>query len=484
MIPMILLSGFVICLLLSLVAGQRTVVGKSSRPVLRWITAVLSIVLLGGLMFTPTQATTITEYLVPGNPGLWDLEVDTTNKIVWFTESGANNIGYLNYSDNTIRQIPVPTLNSQPWGITIPSATWTNTKAVFTESYGNRIGVIKSWGAASTGVVEYAIPTSGSGPRKIVFDSGRNCTWFTQYAAGQVGSFNMSFVEYKLPGGLSIPIQSNPIGITIDPAFPGPSTNRRYIWIADFGRKSIVRFLPEIGEMIEYSVYPFSPWDVALDADSVVWFTGQRVGTDENIIGRLDPRRLEKESAFQSRWAFNVFRVPTPNSEIHELEIDSRGNVWFTEFSDQASKIGKYVPLQNTFSEYLVLMPISKPQGLVVKPPEATGVINVWFTEYGGRRIGRLRQPEGPTVSTTVYSISSAVSTSSTVLTVSTFPTAVSTTTTAIPAISPANVVTTTASTASSTLVDTISIIRTSPTYGIYTYTFTTSTSYLSLIHI
>jgi len=481
--PFILLISFTICLLIALLVRHRTPGNMWRRRILRGVAVALSIIPLAGLMFAPAQATTITEYAVPGNPGLWDLKVDGANSIVWFTESGANNVGYLNYADSTVRQIPVPTLNSQPWGITIPS-NWAGTAAIFTESYGNRIGVVSSASNTSRQVAEYQIPTSGSGPRKIIFDSGRNCTWFTEYAAGQIGMFNMSappawtgrIVEYKLPGGLSIPIQSNPIGLALDSIGPGPSTNRRYIWIADFGRKSIIRFLPETGEISEYSVYPFSPWDVAVDADGVVWFTAQRVGTDENIIGRLDPTRQEKESAFQSRWAFSIFRVPTPNSEVHELEIDSRGNVWFTEFSDQASKIGKYVPLHNIFSEYLVLMPISKPQGLALY--ESGGVVNVWFAEYGGRRIGRLRQPEGPTVSTTVWSISSAVSTSSTVLTVSTSPTTAAVTNLPYVTFSTPVIAPTTASTASSTLVDTVSVIKTSPTYGIYTYTYTTSTSY------
>jgi len=479
--PVLLLMSFTMCLLAALLVHHRPFGGISIRHILRGTTAALSVMLLAGLILTPTQATTITEYSVPGNPGLWDLSINGASSIVWFTESGANNVGYLNYGDSTVRQIPVPTLNSQPWGITIPSG-WLGTGAIFTESYGNRIGIVSSASNGTRYVAEYVIPTSGSGPRKIIFDSVRNCTWFTEYAAGQIGRFDIPtppgwtgrFIEYKLPGGLSLPIQSNPIGLALDPI--GPSSTQRYIWIADFGRKSIIRFLPETGEMREYSVYPFSPWDVALDADGFVWFTAQRVGTDENIIGRIDSARQEKESALQSRWAFNIFRVPTPNSEVHELEIDSRGNVWFTEFSDQASKIGKYVPMHNVFSEYLVLMPISKPQGLALY--ESGGVVNVWFAEYGGRRIGRLRQPEGPTVSTTVWSISSAVSTSSTILTVSTSPTTASAVNIPNAAFSTPVVTTTTASTASSTLVDTISLIKTSPTYGIYTYTFTTSTSY------
>jgi len=468
--PIVCLSGFTVCLLLGLFARRGHSGNILAKCGVRRIAGVASALFLAGLFFTPAQAATITEYVVPGNPGLWDLSVDGTSPLVWFTESAGNNIGRLNYADGTLRQIPVPTLNSQPWAIT--TVDWPATAAVFTEAYANKIGVVARNNTHN--IAEYAIPTLGSGPRKLVHDRWRNCTWFTEYAVGKIGRFSFpiagswlsSFVEYPIPIS-----GSNPIGIVLDTT--GPAPTQRYIWYADFSRKSIVRFLPETGQFRAYSIDPFNPWDLAVDADGMVWFTAQRVGTDENIIGRLNPVAYET-----SRWALTIFRVPTPNSEVHEVELDSQSNVWFTEFSDYANKIGKYIPVANTFTEYSVITPTAKPQGLAVVS-EAAGTINVWFTEYGGRRIGRLRQPEGPTVTTTVYSISYAVTTSSTVLTVTTSPTMVSTST-AVVATTPTTKtpVTASATTASSTIVDTVSTVLTSPTYWGTTYTYTSSTSF------
>jgi len=473
------LAGFTVCLLATLFLRHKHLESVSRKHLLRGFAGIVSAILLGGMLFTPTYATTITEYTVPGNPGLWDLSPSNISSVVWFTESGANNIGVLCYNNATLKQIPVPTLNSQPWGIA--AVNWPNAAAVFTESYGNKVGLVAANGTRR--IAEYSIPTNGSGPRKIVFDPWRNCTWFTEYAAGQIGKLSFlpapnvwraNITEYKLPGGLSTPSQSNPIGIAIDPI--GPNATHRYIWVADFSRRSVVRYLPDNGTFREYSVYPFSPWDVALDADGMVWFTAQRPGTDENIIGMLNPVRSERESAAQSRWALTIIRVPTPNSEVHDIEVDSRGNVWFTEFSDYASKVGKYVPFTNAFSEYFVMTPTAKPQGLALN--ETGGTVNVWFTEYGGRKIGRLRQPEGPTVSTTVYSLSSIVTTSSTVTSVATSPIITGSKTIVVAATSTPAVTSTVASTVSSTIVDTVSVIRTSPTYWTYTYTYTTSTSF------
>jgi len=452
----------------------KTVAGAMGRLVATGLT----IMCLSTLLFTPIYATTVTEYLVPGNPGLWDVAVNSTH--VWFTESASNNIGVLSYMvfSPSVKQIPVPTPNSQPWGIA--KVPWISgsavTEVVFTEAYANRIGmVVWSSNNSTYSVVEYRIPTEGSSPRKIIYDRRWNCTWFTEYI-GKIGCFNTTngggwapkFIEYALPSG------STPIGIAADP-------NELYIWYADFSRRAIGRLDPgsptRPAQVREYPVAPFSPWDVAVDPDGMVWFTAQEVGTDRNSICRLDPVASDRP---YSKYSLAVFRVPTPNSEVREIDIDNRtGNVWFTEFSDYASKIGRYSPLSNIFSEYAIITPGAKPQGLSVFHEAATGVVNVWFAEYGGRRIGRLRQPEGPTVTSTVYSISSAVSTSTTItMLTSTWSASKTTTTTPITSRIALSVTPITVFTASSTLVDTVSTALTSPTYTSMTYTYTTSTSY------
>lgn len=475
----LLLISFTICLLL-FTCVRRFPGNRLTRSVVRKATGCLSVVLVTALLFaTPTHATTITEYGIPGNPGVWDLAVNATANLVFFTESAGNKIGILNYGspNPSLREIPVPTINSQPWGIT--TVPWPNVAAVFTEAYANKIGVVSR---NCTNVLEYSINTTGGGsPRKIIWDSrqGRNCTWFSEYG-GRIGRFNLSasgwaasFAEYTLPSSPA----SAPIGIAVD-------TIGVYVWYADFGRQSIGRLNPDTRLVREYSVAPFSPWDVAVDADGIVWFSGQQVGTDINIIGRLNPEPYElnrDQLLVGPRWALDIFRIPTPNCEVHEIELDPAGNVWFTEHADNIGKVGRFVPLVNSFVEYPIITPNAKPQGLAVPPAkDVGGAINVWFAEYGGRRIARLRQPEGPVVLTTVSSLSSVVSTSSTVT--STFswtatpppPTAtiaITTSGTTVPSTFAA------VSTTSSTIADTISTVLTSSTYWVVTYTYTTSTS-------
>jgi len=469
------LAGFTIGALVVLFCHVRSPRSGLIKKIAQRVTGVITILLLAGMVFVPTQATTVTEYVVPGNPGLWDLSVNgTVNGVVAFTESASNNVGYLFLSNSSVRQISVPTPNSFPMGITL--VPWSHTSALFTESYGNKIGVMAKRNSTSSKqyIAEYALPVPSwnRGLRKIVYDPVRNCTWFTEYSAGRLG--NISFTtgwaaticELSLPGG------SNPIGIEIGTSLtvPGPEPNRPYVWVADFGRKSIIRVYPETGACREYSVAPFSPWDVDVDADGFVWFTAQKIGTDVNVIGRLDPVAYE-----QNKWALTLASIPTPNCEVRDIEIDQKGNIWFTEYSDYASKIGRYSPLANVFSEYPIITPTAKPQGLAIYT-EPGGTVNVWFTEYAGRRIGRIRQPEGPTVSTTVYSITSAVTTSSTATTTFNIQPWVTGSFIAFPYST--TVTNNIAPTASSTIVDTVSVVMTSPTYWSMTYTYTTSTSF------
>jgi streptogramin lyase len=468
--PVLCLGGFTFSILIGLLLNHRFSKRLPVKNIIRTAAGILSIFLLACLLVTPAEATTITEYLVPGNPGLWNLSVNST--VVVFTEGAANNVGYLSYLNNTLRQIPVPTPNSFPWGIT--KVPWTKLTAVFTEAYGNKIGVMAANNTRLIG--EYEIPTPASSPRKIIYDKVRNCTWFTEYSGGKLGNFSFvgasylwTFGELLLPGA---GVDSHPIGLALGTNFTAPAAGQPYIWVADFSRKSIVRVHPEKGSCKVYSLSPsFSPWDVAVDPDGVVWFTAQVVGTDVNIIGRLDPVASEKD-----RWSLVTFSVPTPGCEVHDIEIDSFGNIWFTEFSDTSGKIGRYTPISNMFTEYPIITPTSKPQGLALYT-EAGGAVNVWFTEYGGRRIGRIRQPEGPTVSTTVSTITYAVTTSSTVSSETTNWTRLRTTGTSAFSRSTATVTSTSASTASSTIADTVSVVQTSSTYLITSNTYTTATS-------
>ncbi len=474
MSPILLLISFTICLITYMLL-RRVLPGRNlAHNIARKTTGVLTLILIAAILLPtpPAYATTITEYQIPGNPGVWELAVNASH--VWYTEGAGNNIGVIAYNNGTfpavpLRQIPVPTPNSQPWGIT--AVGWNNIAAVFTEGFSGKIGVVAA--NSSFRILEYNIPTVASGPRKIVYDNRRNCTWFTENSAGKIGCFNVSkapyapphqwdasFFEYPLASG------SAPIGIAVDPRGGG----RASVWYADYARQVIGELQPEAAVVKEYSISGVSPWDVAVDSNGVVWFTAQSP-TGTNFIGSINP------VAYQGILTWNAIYIPTPNCQAHDIQIDSIGNIWFTEYADNVGKVGKFTPITNSLTEYTIVTPNAKPQGLAIFQDSA-GVRNIWFTEYGGRKIARLRQPEGPTVTSTVYSLSSIVSASMgmpppapiAITTASATTNRVTTGTSYSPL--------TTVSTTTSILTDTSSTVILSPTYFTTTYSTTTSTSW------
>ena len=78
----------------------------------------------------------------------------------------------------------------------------------------------------------------------------------------------------------------------------------------------------------------------------------------------------------------NEYTLPTANSRPHSIVQGSDGNLWFTEYGN--NKIGK-ITTGNTITEYGVLTANSGPHD-IAKGPDG----NIWFTEVGGNKIGSI----------------------------------------------------------------------------------------------
>src|SRR5438128_2059168 len=81
-------------------------------------------------------------------------------------------------SQVTFNEYPLPTGNSQPYGITggPDGSLW------FTEQLGNKIGRITTAGV----ITEFPIPTSGAYPGDIAAGPDGNL-WFTEYYGNKIG---------------------------------------------------------------------------------------------------------------------------------------------------------------------------------------------------------------------------------------------------------------------------------------------------------
>jgi streptogramin lyase len=299
-------------------------------------------------------------------------------------------------------EYPVPTEDSQPFGITVgpDGHLW------FTESKSDKIGRI-----TTTGVVnrEYSVPTTGSAiiPLSIVAGPD-NALWFTQANANKVGRITTAgtlteftasaayygaggitvgpdnrlwFTEQGSSGGalnristtgtLSSDIklggQSQPNSIT-----KGADGN---LWSTDTTLNVIRRTTPT-GMTTTFTVPGAfragslsATGGVTSNTDGTLWFTEPAA----NKIGRITPAGVVTE-----------FTVPTPNASPAEIVSDTDGNLWFTE--GEAGKIARLTPA-GVFSEFAIPTPNSSPYGIVIGPDN-----NIWFTESGANRIGVLRR--------------------------------------------------------------------------------------------
>ena len=121
----------------------------------------------------------------------------------WFTEEAANKIGNIT-DDGVLRELPIPTQFSRPYGICTDShgTVWFTEQALNPEPParvawgGNKIGRIDS----ASNISEYDVPTSRSVPWTIT--TGRfDRPWFVELTGGQLGEVKSAgdIQEFPLP---------------------------------------------------------------------------------------------------------------------------------------------------------------------------------------------------------------------------------------------------------------------------------------------
>jgi len=442
--PVIILVGFNVCLLSSMLLSRLMSKSRWGNSVFRKFLLFCSVFLLISLLAAaPAQATVITENSLAGDPRPWAIVVGGDD-YAYFTERYANKIGRMSsggYMDEW--STPAPT-NPEPYGIAV-DPTWQTSYVWFTEAVENRIGMV-------SGGTFYKW-SCGANPYFIVYDPWRGysawnttaytyAVWFTEYGANKIGRLDVytsgfagSLTEFALPSP-----NSKPFSIAIS------KTAEHVVWFTEQGSPSRIGCLnPETRMFKEYQLSPkATPWGIAVDPFGTVWFTYTETDTTTySYIAKLNPGNGQ----------ITAYGTPTPNSDPRDILVDVQGNVWFTEHG--AKKIGKYVPSLNSIIEYPVPSG-GAPQGIAVRRDYTSPI---WFTEPLYNRIGMLTQPAGPTTTVTATSVSfvsttstsaAATSTASATTTTSYFSSSYTTPTTT-------TVSATTATTSISTITDTVS---------------------------
>jgi streptogramin lyase len=239
---------------------------------------------------------------------------------MWFTEltQSANAIGKLDPNGpqgppaTAVTSYPVPTVNVNPWAVTLGS----DGNVWFTENViGGRIGRITPGGT----ITEFSTHNAGAIPFGITSGPDGNL-WFTEQTGGQgrVGLMTTAgtMLDEILVGG-NIPDLS---GITT-----GSDHN---VWFAEQTAGSIGRIdgstRAYLGAVPDAAAGPQS---ITTGRDGLLYFTE----AGSSSIGRFDPRTPPASVTTH-------FRTPTraaidPNGPPTGITMGPDGNIWFTEGS-------------------------------------------------------------------------------------------------------------------------------------------------------
>ena len=398
----LLLTAGAIFIPLSRKCAKKTHFGK------RALIALVSLICLVGFLASPARAVIVYEYGLTGTPIPWGITVDKDGAI-WITEQGANKIAKVGA---TTYELSIPTPGSVPWGIT---ASKDHEDIWFTEETAGKIG---RFVPSEKKFYEWDLPTPADSPRPRGITTNitkmsdgktpRYDVWFTEYGRHRIGRLygnqthgathvRLSF--YEIPG-VSNPY---PLGIAMNPIDYS-------IWFTEYAtnRISSIKLLENGTALFRH--YPTGgdsgPWGIGVDPNGFVWVAESK----RNCIGRLNPVSGE----------YVTFTIPTPNCEPRELAIEAITtppfrvlNIWFTEHN--SDKIGRYDPGLNVFFEYPIISTGGRPHGIAVSAPYGA----VWFTEPFAQKVGAIYGWASPprVTTTTVGTITSAVTTSTTLST-------------------------------------------------------------------
>lgn len=298
----------------------------------------------------------------------WGIAVDYARGFVWVAEPGCEAkpkcqaptqgiLGEYAYADsNLIQNFNEPAGYSSPLFVAIDK----NGNVWFTEPATDAIGEFnmqsQSW--------NQWLLKSGSGPYDLIFDNAGNL-WFTEFGSGKIGFFNPQtnqIVENAIPTP-----NSNPYGITMDPSGT--------MWFTEnsAGIDQIGSFRPTSSgttKITEHAAGAIRPHLIAADRAGNIWYSG---GFDGDI-GEFQPRS-GNSTLFVVYRGVCVSPANCTGTHISGIDVDSKGNIWFTDSLSQ--RVGYLVPSTGQVVARTIHISNSHPyDGLLIDNDD-----RVWFTE-------------------------------------------------------------------------------------------------------
>ena len=257
-----------------------------------------------------------------------------------------------------------PTLRGRPPRVTMREAVGRAVGPSTERSLSDAGGVLA--GVTMVAVVLATIAVLGAiSPLNRVSPSGlaaRATATATATATGATATFTPS-------GSSTLPLNSNPISITL-----GPDGN---LWFTDPGTQQIGRITPagivtefasQVGALGLGTEYE----SIVKGPDGNLWFTEQNA----NAIGQISPSGVIQQ-----------FPVPTGGGMPSDIAVGPDGNLWFTD-GGLANAIGKLTP-SGVFQDFPLPTKNESPGGITAGPDG-----NMWFIEGGSfgvdQRIARI----------------------------------------------------------------------------------------------
>lgn len=316
---------------------------------------------VGSVAFAEDAPAIVHFFPAPDSNGAVQMARTGANEI-WFPQPNANSLARLS-NDGSISERHLPAGDRGP--LAISRSSFFDSRIVFTQVEGNRIGIFDSGGA----LTDYDIPTPASNPRGI---AGVDTIWFTEYDGNKIGR-----LEPAAPGGIvEFPIPtfaSGPFGITTD---WDDRSGTGGAWFTENVGNKIGR-INAVGAISEYPIPTPDSGPTAIEAaEDALYFTETR----GNRIGRITRSGQITE-----------FPIPTRNSSPVDLALDSEfpGGFWIAQ---RASRLS-WMSLDGDFHEFLI-PGTARPESVALDrvgegffAPRA-----VWFLDSTNRRVGRLSE--------------------------------------------------------------------------------------------
>ncbi|MHB2035989.1 MAG: Vgb family protein [Nitrososphaerales archaeon] len=333
----------------------------------------------------------IREFRVPIQNNLsmvtWGIAVDSTSRMIWFTDQTSNSVWSFNYTIDSFKQYVLPTNKAGPFQIAVDA----NGNAWFTEFYADKLGEIDTQGKINEWNLSNTLFAEPAGiyiEQSASTSDASQKVWFTLSETREVGYFSNGKVQLF---DLHNVTTSSLVGIAID-----RSGN---LWLTQHDTNFITEFNPNTGLLrtISTSVPPLEeslPYFIEVAPDGSVWFNehwGNAIThffpTNGTMIEYYIPSEVSSEG--------NVSGALT-------MAISSKGVPWFTEiYSGKVGtvNVGSSIPmsifLNNNFNnseiilrnntllqiKVTVMNPTRQPIGLRAAVGNATGNFDFQFSQ-------------------------------------------------------------------------------------------------------